>query len=62
MVRAIECATGFMGESAAWYWRDARSFADIWTAYYTDVEPESTFVAEQADAIVGYWLRPGLPA
>lgn len=55
-VREIAVATGFMGESAAWYWRDARSFADVWTSYYTDLEPESTFVAEEEDSVVGYLM------
>jgi ribosomal protein S18 acetylase RimI-like enzyme len=45
-----------MGEPAAWYWRDQVSFADVWTAYYTDREPESAFVAADADSIVGYLL------
>jgi ribosomal protein S18 acetylase RimI-like enzyme len=53
-VREIVHATGFMGESAACYWRDARSFADVWTTYYTDVEPESLFVAEESATVVGY--------
>jgi GNAT superfamily N-acetyltransferase len=53
-VRAVAFATGFMGEPADWYWRDEHSFAEIWTTYYTDVEPESTFVAERDGVVVGY--------
>jgi ribosomal protein S18 acetylase RimI-like enzyme len=53
-VREIAFATGFMGEPADWYWRDARSFADVWTAWYTDHEPESAFIAEEEGAVVGY--------
>ena len=53
-LREIAHETGFMGESAAWYWRDAKSFADVWTGYYTDREPESTFVAAEGDAVMGY--------
>jgi ribosomal protein S18 acetylase RimI-like enzyme len=53
-IRAIVHATGFMGESAARYWRDVTSFADVWTAYYTDVEPESLFVADDGGTVVGY--------
>ncbi len=45
---------GYMGEPATWYWRHAESFAEIWTAYYTDREPESLFVAVRGDRIVGY--------
>ena len=53
-VRRIAFETGYMGESPAWYWRDAPSFADAWTGYYTDREPESAFVAADGDAVVGY--------
>lgn len=53
-VREIAYATGYMGESPAWYWRDVVSFADAWTAWYTDHEPESAFVADDGDSVVGY--------
>jgi GNAT superfamily N-acetyltransferase len=53
-VREIAYATGYMGESPAWYWRDAESFAEIWTGWYTDHEPESTFVADDGGDVVGY--------
>jgi ribosomal protein S18 acetylase RimI-like enzyme len=53
-VREIACETGYMGEPAAWYWRDAVSFADAWSGYYTDHEPESAFVAVEGDSVVGY--------
>jgi len=46
--------TGYMGEPADWYWRHGRSFADIWTAYYTDREPESCFVAVRGERLVGF--------
>jgi len=55
-VREITFETGYMGEPAAWYWRDAVSFADIWSGYYTDHEPESAFVAVEAGTVVGYLL------
>jgi ribosomal protein S18 acetylase RimI-like enzyme len=55
-VREIAFATGFMGEPADWYWRDAQSFADVWTGYYTDREPESAFVAVLGNSVVGYLL------
>ena len=55
-VREIAFETGYMGESAAWYWRDAISFADVWSGYYTDHEPESTFVAVEGDHVAGYLL------
>ena len=53
-VREIACATGYMGEPADWYWRHRESFADIWTSYYTDEEPESLFVAADGSSVVGY--------
>jgi len=55
-IREIVFATGFMGEPAAWYWRDAVSFADVWSGYYTDREPESAFVAVDGSEVVGYLL------
>lgn len=56
-VRHICFVTGYMGDPVAWAWRDAESFADLWSSYYTDREPESAFVAEAADGrVVGYLL------
>ncbi len=55
-VRAIAYSAGYMGDPPDWYWRDVTSFADIWTAYYTDCEPESAFVAESGGRVVGYLL------
>ena len=57
MVRHVCYATGYMGDSPHWYWRDVESFADLWSHYYTDREPESAFVAERPDGlVVGYLL------
>jgi ribosomal protein S18 acetylase RimI-like enzyme len=54
-VRRICFETGFMGEPCDWYWRDFESFADMWTAYYTDREPETLFVAvDDNDRVLGY--------
>lgn len=53
-VREICCLTGYMGEPVDWFWRDLDSFANIWSAYYTDQEPESLFVAVRSDRVVGY--------
>ena len=53
-VRTIAYQAGFMGDPPDWYWRDVTSFADIWTSYYTDREPESAFVAEAEGRVVGY--------
>jgi hypothetical protein len=54
VVRDISYRTGFMGESAASFWRHKESRADLWTSYYTDQEPESLHVATMEDAVVGY--------
>jgi len=43
-----------MGEPADWYWSHLESFAEIWTTYYTDQEPESLFVAVSEGCVVGY--------
>ena len=53
-VRDISYRTGFMGESAESFWRHKESWADLWTSYYTDHEPESLHVATMDDAVVGY--------
>lgn len=55
-VREIAFATGYMGEPADWYWRDAASFAYVWTSWYTDHELESSFVADDGGEVVGYLL------
>jgi ribosomal protein S18 acetylase RimI-like enzyme len=54
VVRRISHRVGYMGEPADWFWRHAESFADVWTRYYTDEEPESLLVAVRAGAVVGY--------
>jgi hypothetical protein len=53
-VRDISFRTGFMGESAAPFWRHAESWADVWTSYYTDREPESLSVGTIDGRVVGY--------
>jgi ribosomal protein S18 acetylase RimI-like enzyme len=53
-VREICYQTGFMGEPATSFWRHQESWADLWTSYYTDREPESLFVATLDDSVVGY--------
>lgn len=55
-VRRICHLTGFMGEPADWMWRDQPSFADTFSGYYTDREPESALVAELDGQVVGYLL------
>jgi ribosomal protein S18 acetylase RimI-like enzyme len=53
-IRDMTHLVGYMGEPADWYWRHAKSFADVWTSYYTDQEPESLLVALEGQRIVGY--------
>jgi ribosomal protein S18 acetylase RimI-like enzyme len=55
-VRSICHATGYMGEPVDWMWRDAESFADLFTSYYTDAEPQSALVAERDGEVAGYLL------
>jgi len=43
-----------MGDPVDWLWGDPESFADLFTKYYTDCEPESLLVAENDAGIVGY--------
>jgi ribosomal protein S18 acetylase RimI-like enzyme len=55
-VRHVCHVTGYMGEPADWMWRDVESFADLFTGYYTDAEPESALVAELDGVVAGYLL------
>lgn len=55
-VRHICFVTGFMGDPIDGQWRDEESFADMFCGYYTDQEPESTFVVEADGEVRGYLL------
>jgi ribosomal protein S18 acetylase RimI-like enzyme len=55
-VRDICFETGYMGEPVAWQWPDAESWADMFTGYYTDHEPESALVVERDGVVAGYLL------
>lgn len=55
-IREICCQTGFGGESIEPIFDDPELFADLWSSYYTDFEPESAFVAEHIGEVVGYLL------
>ena len=55
-VRRVCYLTGFMGDPVDWMWRDQESFADMFTGYWTDREPESAMVAELDGEVVGYML------
>jgi ribosomal protein S18 acetylase RimI-like enzyme len=56
LVRDVCFRTGYMGEPVDWQWRDALSFADMFTGYYTDEEPGSAFVVEVDGHVAGYLL------
>jgi hypothetical protein len=53
-VRDICCRTAFFELGATAVTADVDLFADYWTAYYTDHEPESSLVAELDGRVIGY--------
>lgn len=53
-LRRLSHRVGYMGEPADGYWAHEESFAEVWTAWYTDHEPESLFVAERDGEVAGY--------
>lgn len=55
-VREICCDTGFMGNPIDPIYVDRDAFADFFTRYYTDLEPENAFVVENNGKVVGYLL------
>jgi hypothetical protein len=55
-VRKLCCETGFLGEPIDPVYEDRQLFADFLTTYYTDWEPESSFVLEIDGEIRGYLL------
>ena len=54
MVRKLCADTAFMGEPVERFFSDRELFADWATAYYTDYEPESIFLAEYDKTVIGY--------
>lgn len=55
-VRYLCCETGFLGKTIDPVFQDRELFADYLTRYYTDIEPESSFVLEQDGIVKGYLL------
>jgi GNAT superfamily N-acetyltransferase len=55
-VRDICCDTGFLGNPIDPIFSDRELFADLFTKYYTDKEPESAFLAECEGEVIGYLL------
>lgn len=54
VIRQICCDTADKGEPVERFLRDREVFADLVTSYYTDYEPQSTWVAEREGQVVGY--------
>jgi hypothetical protein len=61
IVRRLCCETGFLGEPIDPVFEDRELFADFLTTYYTDKEPESSFVLEVNGEIRGYLLGSRKP-
>lgn len=55
-VRQIAWDTAFMGKPASAFFEDEEFLKDLLTGYFTDYEPESCFVAESGNEVVGYLL------
>ena len=55
-VRYICCETGFLGDPQEAVFAGRELFADLWSGYWTDYEPESAFVAEVEGRVEGYVL------
>jgi len=60
-VRKLCCETGFLGEPIDPVYEDRQLFADFLTTYYTDHEPESSFVLEIEGELRGYLLGSRKP-
>jgi GNAT superfamily N-acetyltransferase len=60
-VRKLCCDTGFLGAPIDPVFEDRELFADFLTTYYTDHEPESSFVLEVDGQIRGYLLGSRRP-
>ena len=60
-VRELCCRTGFLGNPVDPVYEDRDLFADFLTTYYTDHEPESSFVLEVDGELKGYLLGSRKP-
>jgi hypothetical protein len=60
-VRRLCCETGFLGDPIDPVYEDHELFADFLTSYYTDREPESSFVLEREGELRGYLLGSRKP-
>lgn len=55
-VRRICRRTAYRNRGSAALFEDDELFADYWTSYYTDREPESCLVVEEEGEVIGYLL------
>ena len=60
-VRRLCCETGYLGQAIDPVFEDRELFADYLTSFYTDREPESTFVLEQDGEVKGYLMGSRRP-
>jgi ribosomal protein S18 acetylase RimI-like enzyme len=60
-IRAICADTGFLGQPIDPVFEDRELFADYLTSYYTDAEPEATFVCEVDGKVRGYVMGSRFP-
>ena len=60
-IRAICADTGFLGQPIDPVFEDRELFSDYLTSYYTDAEPESTFVCEIDGEVKGYVMGSRFP-
>ena len=60
-VRRLCCETGFLGAPIDPVYQDRELFADFLTTYYTDHEPESSFVIDSGGELHGYLLGSRKP-
>ena len=60
-IRRICADTGFLGKPIDPVFEDRELFADYLTAYYTDAEPESTYVALMDGEVKGYMMGSRFP-
>ena len=55
-VRRIFADTAYFGGPLEIYFDDREMLCDYYTTYYTDYEPQSCFVAEADNEIIGYLM------
>jgi hypothetical protein len=55
-VREISRKTAYRNRGSSTVFEDGELFADYWTRYYTDFEPESCLILEEDGRVIGYLL------